>query len=230
MSAASSAGLATNYINTCLFLIKLNDCSNVVWRWGNTIMYLMCFIVQYKIASYKYVNNCVPMHLHIYFVNQSHGHIATMWTSYLLCKLENHVRHTANKLFIQYSTSVYTCTLKWWKASKFNYVALCRSPYSRLGCPISGPHIYSSLPTSGSDEPNLKHVLHTGSPDRWDNITLLMTEKERHREGERCAEGKSSLLKGLLVLNSSTLSCRRFWGSYYRKAARLCLHMEYPQT
>lgn len=55
-----------------------------------------------------------------------------------------------------------------------------------------------------------------------------MTERERHREGERCGEGKFSLLKGSLVLKGSTASCCRFWGSYNGKTARLCLHMEYP--
>lgn len=101
----------------------------------------------------------------------------------------------------------------------FNYLAAVPT------LPVAVPLIRSGLPTSGSDEANWKHVLHASSPDRWDNIVLLMTERERRRERD---VGRKILppQRDLLVLNSSTLSCRRFWGSYCRKAARLCLHME----
>lgn len=51
--------------------------------------------------------------------------------------------------------------------------------------PVAVPGVRSGLPTSGSDESNWKHVLHARSPDRWDNIMLLMTERERRGEGER---------------------------------------------
>lgn len=136
--------------------------------------------------------------------------------------------------------SVHLCTDildAWW----FNCHALPRHSHSRPGFLVSGPLAHSSLHTSGSDESNWKHVLHAGSPDRWDNNHIINdTEKERERERKRgrvgwggvqgggSGGGKSTLLKGFLVLNSSTLSCWRFWGSYYRKRAPLCLHMEYP--
>lgn len=66
------------------------------------------------------------------------------------------------------------------------------------------------LHTSGSDESNWKHVLRASSPDRWDNIILLMTERERRSEAGRDV-GRKVLLpqRGSLVLSSSTLSCRR---------------------
>lgn len=156
---------------------------------------------------------------------------------WLLLKLENNflrvtlslprVLRFLNRLFT-YHLSVY---LRAGKAESCDLITLpcCRRSHSRPGFPVAVPLVRSGLPTSGSDEPNWKHVLHAGSPDRWDNIILLMTERERRREGERDVGNENPpSSKGLLVLNSSTLSCRRFWGSYYRKAARLCLHMEYP--
>lgn len=90
---------------------------------------------------------------------------------------------------------------------RFNFLA--RLPPFPL-FPVWVPLVRPGLHTSGSDESNWKHVLHASSPDRWDNIILLMTDRERRSEAGRDV-GRKILLpqKGSLVLNSSTLSCRR---------------------
>lgn len=92
----------------------------------------------------------------------------------------------ANRLrvFI-YHQSVYLCAQTAPGPCDLITLPCCRRSHSRLGFPVTVPLVRSGLPTSGSDEPNWKHVLHAGSPDRWDNIILLMTERERRRAGER---------------------------------------------
>lgn len=66
----------------------------------------------------------------------------------------------------------------------------------QLGLNHQSPPVLSGPHTSGSDEPNWKHVLHTGSPsDRWDNITLLTRDGEREgAEVEETRKGKPSRL------------------------------------
>lgn len=57
-----------------------NDCSNTVWRWGNSggqnkaLDQAIFLFVFYIMASYKYVNSDVNLHVSqgSYFVNQSY--------------------------------------------------------------------------------------------------------------------------------------------------------------
>lgn len=65
---------------------------------------------------------------------------------------------------------------------KLVWASIYLSKAPSVGSDPPAPPVLPGPPTSGSDEPNWKHVLHAGPPcDRWDKITLLMRERERER-------------------------------------------------
>lgn len=74
------------------------------------------------------------------------------------------------------------CALKQQKAC--DLVTFTLIPTVGQASLVSVPLVRCGLLTSGSDEPNWKHMLHVGCPEIRDSMIILITERKR-REGER---------------------------------------------